>query len=187
MLSGYLIAEQQMINLHTRSDECGVWANFDIAAPRGAWQFRELEKVVARPVTSGDAQRADLDVQIKAGSRLFFKAWSLCPGLKMFGVALGLVIGLLLVVCTASHWRSPLLSSVPTVGMVAIAAATLVLVTAYPLLKWLDPKRAMHGIAHKLVLALLGYVVMNVQVLIIDRMFLRRGKLARLLKLSSRQ
>ena len=187
MLSGYLIAEQQMISLHTRSDECGVWANFDIAAPRGTWQFRELEKIVARPANSGDAQRDDLDVQIKAASRLFFKAWGLCPGLKMFGIGLGLVIGLLLGLCVASHWHSPLLSSVPTVGMVAIAIGTLALVTAHPLLKWLEPKRAMHGIAHKLVLALLGYVVMNVQVLIIDKMFLRRGKLARLLKLSSGQ
>lgn len=183
MLSGYLMAEQQMTSLHAHSDKGGVWENFDVAAPRGTWQFRALERVFARPANKGDAQRDDLDVQIKAASRLFFKAWTLCPGLKLCGIGLGIVVGLLLIMYLVNHWHSPLLSSVPTVGMVAIAVGTLALVTAHPLLKWLDPKRAMHGIANKLVLALLGYAVMNVQVLIIDKMFLRRGKLERLLKL----
>jgi hypothetical protein len=52
-----------------------------------------------------------------------------------------------------------------------------------PLLKWLDPQRAVQGYFWKAVAALLGWAFSNLHLKLFDRMFLERGKLARLMKL----
>ena len=63
--------------------------------------------------------------------------------------------------------------------MLAVAAA---LVYLYPMLQWVSPQRASRRLLHTLALATIGYVVAKLHLLVFNPLFLRRGRLARLLK-----
>jgi hypothetical protein len=64
-------------------------------------------------------------------------------------------------------------------AVVALAVAGMI----RPALKWLNPEKAMRGYLSKASLAILGFLVSQVHLLLFDRRFLARGRLRRLLDL----
>ncbi len=188
MLSGYLMTEhgfKQLDEEHKRDGEPGTWGGFDIEAPRGDWPFRKLEGLIKEPKSSSDPRRSDLGKQLEAGSALAFKIWKLSPllrGLSWAGAvaALALVLGFVI-----HYWHYEPFSTV-TVGGLVVFFAALVAGIAFPLVNWLNPKGVAQGYIRKALIAVAGFVATNIHLSIFDRMFLRRGRLERLLRLGSR-
>ncbi|HWH76251.1 MAG TPA: hypothetical protein VNT76_02725, partial [Candidatus Binatus sp.] len=53
----------------------------------------------------------------------------------------------------------------------------------WPVVKWLQPQDAVKGYLRKTAIAIGGFAAAHVHLAFFDKMFLRRGKLDRLLKL----
>ncbi|MDH3287816.1 MAG: patatin-like phospholipase family protein [Betaproteobacteria bacterium] len=186
MLSGYLMTEYEFKELdkqHKRDGELGTWGGFDIQAPRGDWPFRRLEDLIREPRSSSDVRRADLGRQLDAGSALFFKIWKLSPVLRSLGWVGGVAAAVLLVWFIYAHWDDELTFPEVSVGGLTLFIVLLVAGIVFPLVNWLDPQKAARGYLRKALVAVAGFVVTNIHLSIFDRMFLRRGKLERLLKL----
>ncbi|MFQ6023906.1 MAG: tetratricopeptide repeat-containing protein [Acidiferrobacterales bacterium] len=186
MLSGYLMTHYEFKELnkqHKRDGEPGTWGGFDIDAPQGDWPFLQLKSLIRQPPDSSDARRADLAKQLEVGSSLFFKIWKLSPMLRRVSWAGGIASLFLLIWFVYAYWDTAFSFRPVSVGGVAMFLALLVAGIAFPLLKWLTPQEAVRGYLGKAVVAVTGFILTNVHLLVFDPMFLRRGKLERLLKL----
>jgi predicted acylesterase/phospholipase RssA len=188
MASGYLMTEGEMHALqseHRQSGAIGTWGDFFVDAPRGRWPFLRLADLLRQPADSADCRRRDLALQLRAGSGLFFKVWILMPWLRALAIAGGSGLAVLLIWFMMAHWSSPLpaLQWHVTVGHAVVAVILLLVITVYPVLKWLNPQSAVRGYLGKAAVALVGWVASNVHLLIFDRMYLGRGQLRRLLRL----
>lgn len=186
MLSGYLMTEYEFKELdkqHKRDGELGTWGGFDIEAPRGDWPFLKLESLVRQPPDSADAQRVDLGEQLKVGSSLLFKIWQLSPLLRWLSWAGAIAAAVLLLWFIYAYWDTELPFPKVSVGGLTVFIVLLVAGIAFPLINWLDPQKAARGYLRKALVALAGFVLTNIHLSVFDRMFLRRGKLERLLKL----
>ena len=126
-------------------------------------------------------QRKDLALQLQVGSSLFFKIWQLDPRLKVSAYAAAGVIALVLITLIVSQWQSTLFSI--SVGSLILALLGLLAALFFPALKWLNPKKEATSIVIEVAIALTGYLLAKMHLTIFDRMFLDRGKLARLLNL----
>ncbi len=187
MCSGYLMAEDHFKALqreHEKNREAGTWGGFAFDAPRGSWEFLKMESVL----TSGDRDepaRADLEAQLNAAKSLMFKIWRLDPKLRaaagVAGFAALVILGLLIKLNFGST-----VSVSFTVGGLLISVAVAAAAVAVPVLKWISPQKAVKGIVQKSFLALFGYAAAKIHLWKFDRMFLERGKLARLLKLKGK-
>jgi hypothetical protein len=186
MLSGYLMTEYEFKELdkqHRRDGELGTWGGFDIEAPRGDWPFLKLESLVRQPPDSSDAQRADLGKQLEVGSSLLFKIWQLSPLLRWLSRAGAIAAAVLLLWFIYAYWDTELPFPKVSIGGLTVFIVLLVVGIAFPLINWLDPQKAARGYLRKALIALAGFVLTNIHLSVFDRMFLRRGKLERLLKL----
>ena len=188
MASGYLMTEGEFRILqceHERSHSIGTWGDFDVNAPRGRWPFLRLADLMRQPPDSADCRRRDFALQLKVGSGLFFKVWELVPWLRRLalGGAAGLLVLLIWLVLTTWHSSLPALHWNVTVGHAVVAVLFLVVTTALPIFKWVNPHGALRGYMAKAAVALAGWVASNVHLLIFDRMYLARGRLRRLLRL----
>lgn len=188
MLSGYLMTAHQFRELqraHLQSGELGTWGGFDVAAPRGEWSFLQLETLARQPPDSADARRQEIGRQIGCGSLLFLRVWQLSPVLRWGSRLGGLAAAVALVGWLAVHreYRLQLMWTSAPLWQVALALVLLAGGLALPLLRWLQPVRAMRGVAAKLVFALAGWVVGHVQLAVFDRWFLRIGRVARVMRL----
>ncbi|NIR32283.1 MAG: patatin family protein [Gammaproteobacteria bacterium] len=189
MLSGYLMTEHQFLELqrrHALGGGAGTWADYDIDASRESWSFLDLEPIAAQPGGSADPRRVDLEKQLDAAASLFFKSWKLCDGLKRLAWSAGAVAVALLIAAVIAMWRKPIPVPELTLGEVLIALAVLLAGIAWPLVKWLNPEKAVRGRLQKAGLALAGFVLTNIHVHLVDRFFLKRGRLNRLLALGKR-
>ncbi len=186
MLSGYRMTEWQFQRLqkeHEANGEAGTWGGFDIHAPRtGGWPFLSLEPIVALDPQSEDPRRRDLARQLDVGKGLFFKIWKLAPMLKALGIAVGLAALVVLAWALVTSWDLNVSFNVSTV-IILIAIALIVMIV--PALKWLNPEKAMRGYLSKASLAVVGFLVAQVHLLIFDKLFLARGRLKRLLERES--
>jgi hypothetical protein len=185
MLSGYLMTEYEFKELdkqHKRDGELGTWGGFDIDAPRSDWPFHKLEGLIKEPKNSPDARRADLGKQLDVASAVAFKIWKLSPLLRSLSWVVGAAVLGLLAWFVYENWDEPLVHQV-SVGGATILLLLLVAGMLFPLFKWLNPEKAARGYLRKALVAVAGFVVTNIHLSIFDRMFLRRGKLERLLKL----
>src|SRR5258708_2781393 len=188
MLSGYLMTEYELKALdaqHRADQEPGTWGGFDVNAPRGSWRFLELKDLIRRGADDSDARRKDLGKQLKTAASGAFKIWQLSPMLRGAAVALGLGVVVALGWWLCVSWNNPI-SFGPydflfkhLVGIVVLGIATIVV----PALKWINPMKAMRGYVWKAVVAVLGFLVANLHILLFDWMFLRRGRLNRLMRL----
>ncbi len=186
MASGYLMADQQLKDLqsrHEKEGKLGTWGDFDIDAKlQRNWEFLKLKDLLTEtPGPQVTAQRKDLELQLKVGRGLFFKAWHLITGLKIAAfAAIGLLLwGLIKVI--AAQWHSVVFSM--SVGGLIIALLGLVAALFLPAMKWLNPKEEVRSIVIKVAVALTGYVMAKLHLMIFDRLFLKRGRLVRLLSL----
>ena len=192
MLSGYLMTAKQLEDLdkqHRANREPGTWGGFDIYAPRSNWVFRgqdgSLESLMRLPADGSDLRRRDLGEQIKVGSSAAFKIWQLSPVLRSTSRSLAALLLIGLGWFLGTHWSSaarlgPFSMSVRalTISILLVIAGILV-----PMLKWLRPREAMESWLAKIALALVGCILANLHLWIFDKLFLRRGRLERLLRL----
>lgn len=186
MLSGYLMTEHEFKELdkqHKRDGEPGHWGGFDIEVPRGDWRFRQLEDFIKEPKNSSDAQRADLGKQLEAGSALFFKVWKLSPLLRGISWAGAIAIVGLLLWFIYSYWDAELAVPRVSVGGLTLFIVLLIAGIILPFISWLNPQKAARGYVRKALVAVAGFLLTNIHLLLFDRIFLKRGKLERLLKL----
>ncbi len=184
MLSGYLMTEYEFKELdkqHKRDGELGTWGGFNIEALRGDWPFRKLEGLIKEPKSSSDVRRTDLGQQLEVGSALAFKIWKLSPLLRSLSWVAGVAATVLLVWFIYAYWGTELLRL--SVGNVTMFLLLLAAGIVLPLINWLDPQKAVRGYLRKALIAVAGFVLANIHLSVFDRMFLRRGKLERLLKL----
>jgi predicted acylesterase/phospholipase RssA len=189
MLSGYLMTEREFKELnkqHQRDGEPGSWGGFDIQAPRGGWPFRKLEDLIKEPKSSSDPRRADLGKQLEVGSVLAFKIWKLSPMLRRVSWAGAVAVAALVIWLLYKYWDFVPFGRL-TVGGLTVFFGALVVGIAFPLVNWLNPAGAAQGYIRKALIAVAGFVATNIHLLIFDRMFLRRGRLERLLRLGTRE
>jgi len=186
MLSGYLMTEKQFEQLqetHKKYHEPGTWGGYDTAAPRGSWPFLALEEIAAQPKASPDPRRADLGKQLKVASSLFFKAWKICDKLRWLGYGIGAALAVLLTVGLSALRNTPITEESLTVGEVSVFFFVLVLGIMIPMVKWLNPNKAFRDYLQKAVVAIVGFVLTNLHIALIEPCFLKRGRLKRLLDL----
>lgn len=188
MLSGYLMTEYEFKQLqaqHERQGLPGTWGDYNINAPRAEWDFLKLENIMRKPGDSSDARRQELAKQLEASSTLFLKIWQLNKTLKAVtlvgGIALFLYVGYLLLTNLTTP-ISPSLGQI-TWGVAAVAVFSLALSIGIPFYQYLRPKVAMRNFVQNIGVALAGWLVAKIHLCVFDRMFLRQGRLKRLLEL----
>jgi predicted acylesterase/phospholipase RssA len=183
MASGYLMTKKEFELLqeqHRKAGNPGTWSGYDIDAPCGNWPFRPLEALLgSKP--GADKQRADLKKQLKAASKTFFKTWNLTPFLKLMVVILGVVV--ILDIDNILIGFQMFANNRLSVGGLAVSFVIFVIVLFLPAFKWLFPQEEGRNLVIKISISLLGYILSKAHLGIIDRLFLTRGKLDRLLKL----
>jgi predicted acylesterase/phospholipase RssA len=185
MTSGYLMTCQELERLNSlegsRRDRC-TWGGFDVRAQseRSRWRFLQLEDKMALPSDANDIVRADLFEQLRAGRDLFFKQIRLTPWL-LGGLTLTILIlvGSIIVVMSRNfdvvlHW---LTSNEWRANYATIAGAVLAIILAVAV----PPVRIW---CFESFFAGFGALASNLYFSLgLNRMFLRRGKLDRLLNL----
>ncbi len=188
MLSGYLMTEYEFKQLqvqHERQGLPGTWGDYDINAPRSNWEFLELENIMRKPSDSSDARRQELAKQLKASSALFLKIWQLSKTLRIVTWIGGITLLLYTAYLLITNFNEPIFPSLGqfTWGAGAIAAISLAATIGTPFYQYLRPKVAMRNFLQDIGVALAGWAVAIIHLCIFDRMFLRQGRLERLLKL----
>lgn len=188
MLSGYLMSEQQFRVLqqqHRKAGEAGTWGGYDVHAPRGEWSFLRLEALARLPPDASDARRQEIERQIEASGKLFFRVWFLSPALRGIAIAAALAAVALAIGWLARNWGATyeLRWTSARVGQVALGAVLLAAAFVWPLLKWLQPASAMRGVLYKLGAAFGGWAAGWVHLKLFDPLFLRIGRVQRLLRL----
>ena len=187
MLSGYLMTESEFKELdrqHRKDKEIGRWGDFDIDAPRSEdWPFLQLESLLRQAPDSSDARRGELENQLAAGSALFFKIWKLSPTLRGLVITGSVAAFALLIWLATTFWGKEFLIPAVSVGGLVVFLILALLALLVPLTKWLRPQDAMRGYLGKLAVAFTGYIFTNLHLRIFDPLFIRRGKLKRLLSL----
>jgi len=186
MLSGYLMTEYEFKELdkqHNRDCQPGSWGDFDIEAPRGEWPFLALKDLIKEPEESEDPRRQDLGKQLEVGSVLAFKIWKLSGMLRWFSRIGAAATAVLLLWYIIAYWSVELPFPGVSIGGLTTFVVLLAAGIFFPLINWLNPQKAVRGYLRKAIIAVVGFVVANIHISIFDRMFLKRGKLERLLKL----
>ena len=184
MASGYRMTKREFDLLqeqHRKAGNPGTWSGYEIDAPSGDWPFRPLEQLLGSAPGAGGKQRADLEEQLKAANKTFFKAWDLTPFLQLAAWLLGAAVVANIAGLLAADWTKTAFAM--SWGTLAVSIATFVIVLFVPAFKWLFPQEEGRNVVIKITIALLGYILSKVHLFIIDRIFLARGKLERLLKL----
>lgn len=188
MASGYRMTEHQfkMLNArHLAEGNVGTWGDFDIHAARQSWPFLELEPILAKPQDSSDLRRRELERQLAIGSAAAFKVWHLVPALRVLGLALLGTAGLGLIAWVWLNWNQSIDMGTWPVGGIVISLLLFLAGLLVPALKLLEPSKAMRSWLMRVLLALLGCLVANLHVHLFDRFYLRYGRMARLMKLST--
>jgi len=163
----------------------GTWGDFKVGAPQEIWEFLQLADLMKQPSDSADCRRRDLALQLETGSGLFFKVWRLIPALRAIAIVGAVALAVLLLWLAFTAWNSPLpaLQWDVTVGRALVILLFTAATTVVPLLKWMNPQSAVRGYGMKVVIALAGFVASNVHLLIFNRLYLKRGRVDRLLRL----
>jgi predicted acylesterase/phospholipase RssA len=187
MLSGYLMTDHELRDLqaeHVRSGKAGTWGDFAVDAARGDWPFLALADIMAKEPQSSDARRQELGRQLDVSASLFFKAWQINPWLKRLALALAAaaLIGGALLLCR--YWNEAVgFSYATSVGAAAIAVGLVAAGILWPALKWLQPQSAMRGVVAKALAAVAGWILANVHLVLFDWIYLKAGRLKRLIDL----
>lgn len=210
MLSGYLMTENEF-RCRGRKEPESAWSEFDFDAYRGNWRFLELEGIAKLPDGGADKRREALGVLLDVGKYRFFKAWRLSPALMGFVVMAGILmllgLGMVLQDCgcigswmaqvdsqgcnSSSSPGTPMATercaiALPTLGICALILLLLALVAdmMVPAWRWIMPgARISKEKFFSAVGALLLSIGAFIHIQIFDRIYLQRGRLARLLRL----
>jgi predicted acylesterase/phospholipase RssA len=186
MLSGYCMTRhqfQQLQRRHERNGEVGTWGDFDVAAGSEPWPFLDLLPIASMPEDRQDVRRADLGVQLDVAAMLFFKVWKLDPTLRKAMMAGAAVLAVVVLGLVVNYWNTQWVPVRVTVGGVVLGLALFVGAMLIPLLNWVQPQKALRNYLVKAGLSVVGFVVAQVHLRVFDPIFLKRGRLKRLLDL----
>ncbi len=184
MASGYQITKREFELLqeqHHKEGSPGSWGGYDIKAVGVDWPFRPLLPLLAMK-PDANAQRKDLSLQLQVARKIFFKTWDLSlhykilASIAMLAVLAGL-LGFLWII------RNETAIETITWGELLIIIGAAGIVCFLPIIEWLKPAGMARSGLFKFTLAVLGCILANVHLYCVDRWFLARGKLDRLLKL----
>lgn len=188
MLSGYLMTEYEFKQLQAQHEWQGLpgtWGGYKIDAPRGNWIFLDLENIMRKPGDSSDARRHELAKQLKASSALFLKIWQLNKTLQMVAWVGGIALALYVAYLLLTNFTTPISPNMGQItwGAAAIAVFSLALSIGIPFYQYLRPKVAMRNFVQNIGVAFAGWLVAKIHLCVFDKMFLKQGRLERLLKL----
>jgi hypothetical protein len=156
-----------------------------VNAPRLAdWPFARLLPVLAADPDGSDRRARDLARQLEVSRRLFGKVWVLVPGLTAAAVAIASVALILGGLWIYEHWTAvyPLTIEID-VAKVSLAVVLLVAGMLVPLTRFLRVRSAGQSALFMFIAATLGWIATNIHLWTFDRLFKRRGRLERLLRL----
>lgn len=186
MCSGYLMAKRELETLqqeHIKDGEPGKWGGFDTDAPSEDWTFLGLEQLLKKPADCSDPQRADLGAQLELGASQFFRAWKRILSLRIIGKILAVAAGVGVALLIVKHWDYVLkleLSTKWLVSTILFSALSLIL----PIIKWSNPQRATRSWFIKAAAVTVGFIIANVHLWTFDKLFLKWGRLDRLLRMA---
>jgi hypothetical protein len=188
MASGYLMTEAEFRRLDEQEQTTGssTWGDYNVTAPRGSWKFLELASFLALPQDSSDLRRRDLGRQLDVASSRFLKAFKLVPWLRGLGLLLLTAITAALAYLIYANWDRLLFEGSMSVGELLLVVLVLAAGIVWPVARLANPEGVMRSWVLRLGLAVLGWVGTNFHLALIDPVFLKRGKLDRLLRLPER-
>ncbi len=179
MASGYQITKREFELLqqqHRKEGRLGNWGDYDIDAPGVDWPFRPLEPLMAMKRET-NRQSEDLHYQLEIASKVFSKAWHLIPQYKLAAILAGIISVISVVFFAVLAWDNTV-----SLGAMIIFAILSIIAMAVPILHWLMPASRLRFI-FKASITFLGYVVAKAHLKYVNKRFLDRGRLERLLKL----
>lgn len=184
MASGYRIARREFELLqeqHRKDGNPGTWGGYDIDAAGVEWLFRPLEPLLALQ-PDANAQSKDLNLQLHVARKLFFKAWDLILVYKILAAFAGILVLAGLGSLIALAWDT---TAIPAISVGALITLSIMAIIGFllPIFRWLNPGDEAKSALLKFAIAAIGYILANIHLYLVDRWFLARGKLDRLLKL----
>jgi hypothetical protein len=161
------------------------WGQFDVDVPsRGEqfWPFLKLQPLLGLPQGGSDLRREDLGWQLEVSASVFLKAFRLIPWLGAIGVG-----ALALVVAAVAWWAwtrwSTTIGFQTTVGAILLAVALLAAVAVWKAAGIANPRAFMRSWLLMALVAGVGWVLTNLHLRLVDPLYLKRGRLERLLRL----
>lgn len=168
MCSGYLTTEQALAE--------PVLGFAPPPQPRAPWRFLALEPLLKDPDPGSRLMR-----QLAAASQTFFKVWLLTRQLQIVaGVLAALLLGMLAWLAIG-HWSAPLATISVSEVVLAALAAVLSLLGLGVLARLVDYRKTASDVLIGLGMATLGFLLARLHLHVFDKMFLRQGRLDRLL------
>lgn len=194
MASGYLMTDGQLRALdreHQASGLPGTWGGYDIGAPmwrdskgQAYWPFAPLIPILGKSGESADRRRRDLAHQLKAGATMFGRVWLLVGWLRKLALVAAVAAPLAAAIWIWENWhREVSWGYTNSVGAIAFALLLILGAVAFPLLKYLNPRKAAQSSLLGAAVAVVGCVASNVHLWLFEPLLRRRGSLRRLLKL----
>lgn len=182
--SGYSITKREFELLqeqHRKDGKPGTWSGYDIDAAGVAWPFRKLESLMAMKQDT-NPQSKDLHQQLHVARKVFFKVWDLSSVYRALMYSVGIVVLFLLGSLIISTWGAPAIQTI-TWGALIIFLLLTMASFFVPMFRWLNPGNEAKSILLKFAIAVIGYTLARFHIHCVDRYFLARGKLERLLNL----
>ena len=193
MASGYLTSEYELKTLqeqHSNQGLPGTWGGYQIDTPRGNWPFLQLEPVLRRPPDEKDEQRTELGRQLDVAAIVYFKIWHLNPVLQVLGKAIGALLAVAVLVFLWRNWNepvAPLLGKLNWGWALILMFGPTLLMAIGPIRHMLTPKSSVPGWLHKSIMGVIAASVAKIHLAVFEKMFLKQGKIARLLGMKGPQ
>ena len=126
-------------------------------------------------------QSEDLHFQLTVARKVFFKAWDLIPAYKIVVILLGVIMLLGLVYLAVHAWNTTAIKETSWGALLTFIALPIITLLV-PMFNWLNPS-SKFSILIKFSMAVLGYALAKIHLYLVDRFFLARGELNKLLRL----
>ncbi|HNA70304.1 MAG TPA: hypothetical protein PK473_04645, partial [Nitrosomonas sp.] len=188
MASGYRIAKREfelLQNQYQKEGHTDHWGGYDIDAPGTDWPFRKLEPIMGLKAEA-NKQSQDLHFQLHVARKIFFKTYDLRLDYRIivWSLLALLIAGILSFLY--QQWNTPLTDTLHlgslTWGKLFSLLILMVISALIPMVHLLSPSNKVANI-FKFMVAAGGSLLAKFHLAVLDRWFLKRGKLERLLKL----
>lgn len=188
MASGYRIAKREfelLQNQYQKEGHTDQWGGYDIDAPQTDWPFRKLEPIMALKADT-NKQSQDLHFQLHVARKIFFKTYDLRLGYRIIAWSLLALLATGTLSFLYQHWNTSLTDTFHlgslTWGKLFSLFILMLISALIPMVHLLSPSNKVANI-FKFMVATGGSLLAKFHLAVLDRWFLNRGKLERLLKL----
>jgi predicted acylesterase/phospholipase RssA len=146
-------------------------------APREKWKFLDTERALQQVTTNPTLAKL-----LKVASNLAFKIWMLWRPLQVTAAVLALVLAGLLLLSLETWWGIELVKL--TLGGVVIMGAMFIAgkILGSTVMRFVNYRKTLEEFAVGLGMSVLGFAIARVHLHVFDRLYLRWGKLDRVLK-----